>query len=236
MIVERFFIMGFAWMFLGYVLLLGTNFEILGVTLDITPDVIGFLLLSHGFSVASRYCDCFKFSGIMGTIGIPLSLVYLFAELSSSFEILTLSAGLMSAIKYGYAFFKLIFSLCLLYSLYLISAQTGVEKLRKKSIRLAIYTALFFFAEHFLPNLLSAANISLESSKIAGIQMLLNILCMLINATLIFGCYMWICLEGDEDMPDNRKHKYKTPFDYFDKKRAEESIRTGTNSKQHKKK
>ena len=46
--------MGFAWMFLGYILLLGTNFDILGVTLDITPDVIGFLLLSHGFSVASR--------------------------------------------------------------------------------------------------------------------------------------------------------------------------------------
>ena len=63
----------------------------------------------------------------------------------------------------------------------------------------------------------------MEASKIAGIQMLLNIFCILINATLIFGCYMWICLEGDEDMPDNRKHKYKTPFDYFDKKRAEEN-------------
>ena len=55
--------------------------------------------------------------------------------------------------------------------------------------------------------------------------MLLNICCILINATLIFGCYMWICLEGDEDMPDNRKHKYKTPFDYFDKTKAEEELR-----------
>ena len=228
--------MGFAWMFLGYVLLLGTNFEILGVTLDITPDVVGFLLLSHGFSVASRYCDCFKISKVLGNIGVPVSLLYLLAELSSSFEILTLSSGVISAVRYGYSLFKLIFSLCLLYSLYLISAQTGVEKLRKKSIRLAIYTALFFFAEHFLPNLLSAANVSLESSKIAGIQMLLNILCILINATLIFGCYMWICLEGDEDMPDTRKHKYKTPFDYFDKSRAKEQSKGNTNAKQHKRK
>lgn len=215
--------MGFAWMFLGYVLLLGTNFEILGVTLDITPDVIGFLLLSHGFAVASRYCDCFKFSKIMGTVGIPLSLIYLISEVSSSLEIFPLQTDVLSVIQYGYAVFKLVFSLCLLYSLYLISAQTGVEKLRKKSIRLALYTAFFFFAEHFLPNALALANISLDASKIAGLQMLLNICCILINATLIFGCYMWICLEGDEDMPDNRKHKYKTPFDYFDKKRAEEN-------------
>lgn len=215
--------MGFAWMFLGYVLLLGTNFEILGVTLDITPDVIGFLLLSHGFAVASRYCDCFKFSKIMGTVGIPLSLIYLISEVSSSLEIFPLQTDVLSVIQYGYAIFKLVFSLCLLYSLYLISAQTGVEKLRKKSIRLALYTAFFFFAEHFLPNALALANISLDASKIAGLQMLLNICCILINATLIFGCYMWICLEGDEDMPDNRKHKYKTPFDYFDKKRAEEN-------------
>ena len=229
--------MGFAWMFLGYILLLGTNFDILGVTLDITPDVIGFLLLSHGFSVALQYCDCFKIPKVLATVGIPLSLVYLTAELSSSMEIVSFGGTWLTVINYGYAVFKLIFSLCLLYSLYLISAQTGVEKLRKKSIRLAIYTALFFFAEHFLPSFLPRFGITLEASKIAGLQMLLGICCILINATLIFGCYMWICLEGDEDMPDNRKHKYKTPFDYFDRAKAEQSAdRSDVRTHKHKKK
>lgn len=217
--------MGFGWMFLGYILLLGTNFEILGVTLDITPDVVGFLLLSHGFAVASKYCDCFKISKILGTIGVPLSLAYLLTELSSSLGFVDFAPIALTVISYGYAIFKLVFSLCLLYSLYLISAQTGVEKLRKKSIRLAIYTVLFFFAEHFLAHLFSLAGITLAPEKLAGAQMLLGVLCILINATLIFGCYMWICLEGDEDMPDNRKHKYKTPFDYFDKTKAEEELR-----------
>ena len=221
--------MGFAWMFLGYILLLGTNFEILGVTLDITPDVVGFLLLSHGFSIASRYCDCFRISKIMGNIGVPLALLYLTAELSYSLEFFPLSDGWLTVINYGYAIFKLAFSLCLLYSLYLISAQTGVEKLRKKSIRLAIYTAIFFFAEHFLPSFLPRMGIVLDASQTAGLQMLLNICCILINATLIFGCYMWICLEGDEDMPDNRKHKYKTPFDYFDRARAEADLKKAEN-------
>lgn len=230
--------MGFAWMFLGYILLLGTNFEILGVTLDITPDVVGFLLLSHGFSVASRYCDCFKISKIMGTVGVPLSFLYLIAELSYSMELVPLSGGWLTAINYGYAIFKLAFSLCLLYSLYLISAQTGVEKLRKKSIRLAIYTAFFFFAEHFLPSFLPHFGIVLDASKTAGLQMLLNICCIVINATLIFGCYMWICLEGDEDMPDNRKRKYKTPFDYFDraKEKADSKKVAESRGRQHKKK
>ena len=226
--------MGFAWMFLGYILLLGTNFDILGVTLDITPDVVGFLLLSHGFSVASRYCDCFKVSKVMGTVGVPLSLLYLTAELSYSLDIVRFSDGWLTAINYGYAIFKLAFSLCLLYSLYLITAQTGVEKLRKKSIRLAIYTALFFFAEHFLPTFLPRFGIALEASKVAGLQMLLNICCIVINATLIFGCYMWICLEGDEDMPDNRKRKYKTPFDYFDRAKAEAELsKTAETGKDH---
>ena len=218
-------IMGFGWMFLGYILLLGTNFEILGVTLDITPDVIGFLLLSHGFSVASKYCDCFKISKIFGIIGVPFSLLYLLTELSTSLEIVSLAPAALKAVSIAYAVFKLVFSLCLLYSLYLISAQTGVEKLRKKSIRLAVYTVLFFFAEHFLSTFLSWGGIVLTDEKLAGAQMLLGICCILINATLIWGCYMWICLEGDEDMPDNRKHKYKTPFDYFDKAKAEEELR-----------
>jgi hypothetical protein len=217
--------MGFGWMFLGYILLLGTNFEILGVTLDITPDVIGFLLLSHGFSVASKYCDCFKISGKLCFVGIPLSLAYLLTELAASLELVSFSPSVLLWVGYIYSLFKLIFSLCLLYSLYLISAQTGVEKLRKKSIRLAIYTVLFFFAEHFLTTFLSWGGITLSPEKLAGAQMLLGIACILINATLIWGCYMWICLEGDEDMPDNRKHKYKTPFDYFDKSKAEEELR-----------
>ena len=229
--------MGFAWMFLGYILLLGTNFDILGVTLDITPDVVGFLLLSHGFSVASQYCDCFKISKVLATAGIPLSLIYLTAELSSSMEIVSFSGAWLTVINYGYAVFKLIFSLCLLYSLCLISAQTGVEKLRKKSIRLAIYTVCFFFAEHFLPSLLPRFGVVLDASKISGLQMLLGICCILINATLIFGCYMWICLEGDEEMPDNRKHKYKTPFDYFDRaKAAQNADGSEVRTRKHKKK
>ena len=227
--------MGFAWMFLGYILLLGTNFDILGVTLDITPDVIGFLLLSHGFSVASRYCDCFRISKVLAVVGVPASLVYLTAELSGTLD-LGISPAWLTAIHYGYAVFKLLFSLCLLYSLYLITAQTGVEKLRKKSIRLALYTAVFFFVEHFLPSFLPRFGIALSASQTAGLQMLLNICCILINATLIFGCYMWICLEGDEDMPDNRKHKYKTPFDYFDRAKAQRADGGASRTHKHKKK
>ena len=229
--------MGFGWMFLGYILLLGTNLEIGGFALDVTPDVIGFLLLSRGFSVASQYCECFRVSKVFGIIGIPLSFAYGLLEIARSLNIVTLSPTVLMIVSDGYSIFKLIFSLCLLYSLYLISAQTGVEKLRKKSIRLALYTVIFFFAEHFVADIFQWFGMPLAPDKIAGAQMILGILCILINATLIFGCYMWICLEGDEDMPDNRKHKYKTPFDFFDKGKAEEELRKAeASSHKHKKK
>ena len=226
--------MGFGWMFLGYMLLLGTNFEIFGVTVDITPDVIGFMLAAHGFSVASQYCDCFRVTKILGNVGIPLSLCYTVAQVVLSMEVIVLAPVAVTVIKYIYAFFKLAFTLSLLYSLCLISMQTGVEKLRKKSVRCAFYTLILFFAEIAMSTILSWFGLSLEASKIASAQMLVNAIVVIVNATLIFGCYMWICLEGDEDMPDNRKHKYKTPFEYFEKANAKDEAAKAV--RHHKKK
>ena len=35
---------------------------------------------------------------------------------------------------------------------------------------------------------------------------------------LLLSCYRWICLEGEEDMPD-KAHKLPTPFDIIEKKK-----------------
>ena len=124
--------MGFGFMFLGYLLLLGTNFEMLGIPVDITPDFIGFLIMTHGFTTASKYCECFKITRILGTIGVPVA----FAEMTLSVVIAlnesALPAVAVTVIYYTYLIFKLVFTLSLIWSLYQIAAQTGVEKLRKK--------------------------------------------------------------------------------------------------------
>ena len=209
--------MGFGFMFLGYLLLLGTNFEILGIPVDITPDVIGFLVMTHGFSTASKYCECFRITRILGMIGIPVSALEMLIGLMMSLGMLTLPTAAVSAIYYTYLVFKVVFTLSLLWSLYRIAAQTGVEKLRKKAVRCSFYTVILIYLTQFTAQFFALFGFSPEQTVLTATAMLLDAACVLINASLIFGCYMWICLEGDEDMPDREDRRFKTPFDYFER-------------------
>ncbi len=232
--------MGFGWMFLGYCLLLQTGFDFWGVPVDITPDIIGFLLMLKGFNVASESCDCFKLPRIFAMIGIPVSLTVTALDLLINMNILTLPLAMTSALSYANDFFRLAYTLVLLYGLYLISTQVEYQKTRKKAARCAIYTVIFFFLGQSLGTVFSWFGITLEASYVGAIASLADALCILINATLIFDCYRQICLEGDEDMPDNRDFKYKTPFDYFERRRAideaEKAKKYGNRQKHHKKK
>ena len=212
-------------MFLGYLLLLGTNFDFLGIPVDITPDVIGFLLMVHGFNVACKYCDCFKTTRILGIIGIPASALVMLADTMLSLKLIALPVAVTTVVSYVYSFFLLAFTLSFLWSLYLITTQTGIERLRKKSMRCMVYTVIFFALEHSLDTFLSIFHATLSETQAGALKMFVGALYVIINATLVFACYMWICLEGDEDMPDNRKHKYKTPFDYFDRAKEADAAR-----------
>ena len=212
--------MGFGWMFLGYCLILGTNIDFLGVPVDITPDDIAFLLMLKGFNVANEHCECFRISRIFAMIGIPTSLIVTALDLFINMKVITFSPAVAMTLSYAYDIFKLAYTLVLLYSLYLISTQVEVDKLRKKAARCAIYTVIFFFLAESSATIFSWFGVTLSSAYTAAIAMLADALCIVINATLVFGCYMRICLEGDEDMPDNREHKYKTPFEYFERRQA----------------
>ncbi len=214
--------MGFGWMFLGYFLLLKTNFEVFGVPVDITPDIIGFLLMTRGFSVASRYCGCFRLTRMLSIAGIPASGIVIFLNTASALSLFTLSETVAAVLSFAYSFFLLIFTLCFLRSLYQITEQTGLDRLRKKSVRCMVYTVILFFVEHALSSLLEMFGADPAAWRAPAFEMLAGAIYILVNVSLIFSCYMWICLEGDEDMPDTRKHRYKTPFDYYEKRKKED--------------
>lgn len=212
--------MGFGWMFLGYMLLLKTNLEFLGIPVDVTPDVIGFLLMARGFAVASEHCEDFRITRKLALAGIPVSAVVIVLDTASALKLFSLPDSVSVVISYAYSFFLVIFTLCFLRSLYQITEETGLERLRKKSVRCMVYTVILFFIEHGLSEIIGMFGADPAAFKAPVFEMLAGALYVLINASLIFSCYMWICLEGDEDMPDTRKHKYKTPFDYFERKKA----------------
>ncbi len=229
--------MGFGWMFLGYLLLLGTNLEFFGIPVDITPDVIGYYLMYRGFRTACIHCDCFRISRVLALVGIPVSLTVTALDLFINMNVLTLPLAVTTGLSYLYDVFQLAYTLVLLYSLYLISTQVGLDNMRKKSVRCAIYTVAFFFLADLVAMIFPLFGATISDAYVSAIGVLADALCIIINATLIFGCYRRICLEGDEDMPDNREYKYKTPFDYFDRRRKlDEEEKAKKNVHQHKKK
>lgn len=235
---DRRIFMGFGWMFLGYCLLLGTNIEFFGVPLDVTPDVIAFLLMLKGFNIANEHCESFRISRIFAMIGVPLSLLVTALDLLINMNVIKISIAMATALSSAYDIFKLAYTLVLLYAIYLISTEVSVDKLRKKAARCAIYTVIFFFLAQSAAVIFSWFGVDLSSAYVAAIAMLADALCIIINATLVFGCYMRICLEGDEDMPDNREYKYKTPFEYFERRQAQEAAEKAKqkNVHHHKKK
>ena len=226
--------MGFGWMFLGYLFLLGSNLGFFGLPMDVTPDLLGFLLMTHGFSVASQYCTCFKTVRVLGFVGIPCSALILLRDALAVTELVAVPTAVNEAVSYLYSFFLLAFTLALLWALYLIASQTEIERLKNRAVRCAVYTVILFAAEHSLATILSW--FGAVPNSVAAIELLAGAIYVLLNAALIFSCYMWICLEGDEDMPDNRKHKYKTPFDYFDRAKERDAARANVHSKKKKKK
>ncbi len=229
--------MGFGWMFLGYLLLLGTNLEFFGIPVDITPDVLGYYLMLRGFRVASVHCDCFRVPRVLATAGIPVSLAVTALDLLINMKVLTLPLAVSSGLSFLYDAFMLAYSLVLLYSVYLISTQVGLDKLRKKALRFAIYTVVFFFLADIIAAVFPLFGATLSSQYVLAIDVLAEALCVVINSLILFDCYRMICLEGDEDMPDNREHKYKTPFDYFDRRRRlDEQEREKKKVHHHKKK
>ncbi len=231
--------MGFGWMFLGYCLLLRTGLDFWGVPVDITPDIIGFFLMYKGFSVANEHCDCFRISRIFAMLGMPISLAVTALELMIGVELLTLPTAVSVGLSTAYDVFRLAYTLVMLYGLYLISTQVEYIKTRKKAARCAIYTVIFFFLTQSVGTIFGWFGVTLDAAYISAVTTLADALCILINATLVFDCYRQICLEGDEDMPDNREHKYKTPFDYFERRRAmdeAEKAKKYGNKHHHKKK
>ena len=229
--------MGFGWMFLGYLLLLGTNLEFFGIPVDVTHDVIGYYLMLRGFNTACIHCDCFRISRILAMIGIPVSLVVTAMDLLINMKVFTLPLAVSGVLAYGYDLFGLAYSLVLLYAVYRIATQVGLDKLRKKSMRCAIYTVVFFFLADLVATIFPLFGATLSTAYVSAIDVLAAALCIVVNALLLFDCYRMICLEGDEDMPDNREHKYKTPFDYFDRRRRlDEEEAAKKNVHHHKKK
>ena len=192
--------MGFGLLFFGY--LIGMNFVYNGFT-----DVISYLIILYALALLYRHNKFFKNS--FYTL-IPLSV---FGVLFFVFEIISfigIENGLDPVLIHSYysvstSILKLLYTVFLLKGIENLALELDIPTIRIKAFRnrffVWIYYPLFIFTE------LSQEGDLAKIAQYAFLPvMLFGFVCLILNSVLFYSCYMWICLEGDENMHRATSH------------------------------
>ena len=131
----------------------------------------------------------------------------------------------------------------MLQALIRISTDVGRTKIAKKCRRnmgISLVAVVFYMATRLLINLPFGNDRLTDIIRISWLIANVIWYCMLmLHFIQIFSCYMWICYEGDEDMP-MKEHSMKTnPYARFEQKKAareEEKANEAATKKKKKKK
>ncbi|MBO5110189.1 MAG: hypothetical protein J6D21_05655 [Clostridia bacterium] len=181
--------MGFGVLFLGYLITyVGSITPVYAFT-----QFFGVLIMLYGLSKLARHNKYFA-----TTFGV--SVAYLAQSVYTVigyFSVWETGSLLYQIEQYSRELVVFVFHLFLLLAIREIADFTSLPKLKSRAVVNLITTALFCIL-----NVLLHAGAMPESvlSYAFLLSLLLRIFWVILNAALVFSCYMWICLEGEENM------------------------------------
>lgn len=182
-----------------------------------------------------------------------------FAVAYKWFGVLVVPSVAITALEIAYTFMKkknlaqyllhlevvhtLVFSVALYYlvlAMIRISTDVGRNKIARKcrrNIAISVVTIPFYVATRLLVNM-DFQNATL--TNIIGISWLIGnvlwYLTLMLHFVQVFSCYMWICYEGDEDMPIKENSLKTNPYARYEKKKADRAAATEPSAPKKKKK
>ena len=182
--------MGFGYLFVGYLFFFNVAYA--GLT-----DVIGVLLMLIGLSTLSKYAKGFR-SAL--SVAIPLLVISLF-----SFSVAVCDLLSLSFIPDELSVFATILSHVLkcatlwlvLTGVREISHETGIPVLEARALRNRLLTPIYYLLAILTE---SSSVFGAAFPYFAAARMLFGLILTFLCAKCFFECYIWICLEGDENM------------------------------------
>jgi len=191
--------MGFGLLFLGYIFMF--SFPYKGV-LDVAPDVIGFLIALPGVISLSEYGCGFQNLKKYFILLIPSSVLTLVLQILSLYGI---EKDLLVLWNIIYTALLLVFVMIMMVSIHNIADDTGVASIKAKVVRNLMISLIYCFLMIFfsLPiGIIQNLYLYLCSKFAFGFVLyVMGYVWHILNLATVFSCYMWICKEGDEDMP-----------------------------------
>lgn len=186
--------MGFGYLFIGYLF----SFNFLPFY-HVYTDVFGALFMMLGLSSLQAYAKSFKTAFY---VSFPLALVGLISftgRLGGLLSLFSYTAEVATVLATATHIIKGIFLWFVLSGIAEISAQTEIPVLRLKALRNRIFTLVFYVCGVLLEtNIFSHVSVFLRYFML--FYMLFGIIYTFLNAKIFFESYIWICLEGDENM------------------------------------
>ena len=206
--------MGFGFMFLGtfffWSLKIG-NFDVL-------PDFIGYLILIHGMNCATKYCKNFKTARTAAYIGAVFSAAIFLMQALELLGVSYSGTPLEYYLSTANQTLRILFVMLLLLAIFGLSKETGAEKTEKRSL-ISLITVPVFWVGYIVIGVLNYFNV-VTDPKVLSAAMLCEIIYVALTAVAAFSAYMWICVEGDENM--EKKNDMRTPMDFFDRRREKD--------------
>lgn len=207
--------MGFGIMFLGTFFLWNAKIA----DFDILPDFIGYLIILYGIKCASRYCNNFRNARLAAYAGGFVSLVVFASQGLGLFGVSLFSTDAAEIVGAISQLTRITFIMLLLLAIFSLAKETGAEKTKKRSL-ISIITVPVLWLGYIAIGVMNYLG-AIKDEKFLSAALLCEIIYVLFTAIAVFSAYMWICVEGDEDMP--KRNNIKTPMDFFDRRREREA-------------
>ena len=204
--------MGFGILFLGY--LIAAIFSMLG-TYSFVGMLIGYFLMFRALTELRRYCPTFLYAIIGGVLMLLCSFYESYVGIDTLLGLGLPTGGDTLARIFDIVEFaiELAFNIVLLYGIADLARRVDFQDIRTKAytnmIFVGIYNAFHLFL--FLP----FDFIQNDKNFLYTLLMLLMIIYSVLNLSLIFKCYAFICPQGDEEM-----ERRPSRFEFVNKWRA----------------
>ena len=192
--------MGFGLLFIGYLLFFSFPYK---ETLNLPPDFFGFIISFLGVRTLAEYGCGWENLKKYFTLMFPASILNIAIQITNLSGYLT---GVGEIWAYIYEALLIVYNTLMLIAVYNIAKDTEVKSIQAKAKR-NIFLMLVYYAVMFIITLpitqITDIYKYLESNySFTLVMFIYNYLWRFLNLALIFSCYMWICKEGDEDMPE----------------------------------
>jgi hypothetical protein len=200
--------MGFGLLFIGY--LLAFAFSVANVYMFF--DVVGSLIMAYALMKLSPHAKFFKAAAALAAglaaLGVALFIIGLAAPDAEA---------LLDVMSYVKAAAVLAFHVLLMLGIKDIAGYTELPAIGRKALRNLIIGCIYIALSVVIP-------FTGDGAQYFYLPVLLyGYVWIIMNAALIYSCYMRICLEGDEDM-EPKPSKYKIVNDIREKlDKAEDS-------------